>query len=70
MRWSAYEHGNIIRMTVTDLIAHFGSGPKAAAALGLKTASALYQWRRAGLIPKLRQVQIEHLTGGALKADA
>lgn len=55
-------------MTVTDLIQHYGSGPKAAAAMGLKSASALYQWRKAGRIPKLRQVQIEHLTGGKLKA--
>ena len=56
-------------MTVTELIRHYGSGPKAAAAMGLESASALYQWRRAGRIPPLRQVQIEHLTKGALKAD-
>jgi hypothetical protein len=57
-------------MDATQIIQHFGSGPKAAAAIGLKSASALYQWRRSGRVPELRQVQVEHLTGGQLKADA
>lgn len=57
-------------MSIDELIEHYGSGPKAAAAMGLKSASVLYQWRAAGRIPPLRQVQIEHLTGGKLKAAA
>ncbi len=64
------ERGNILLMSIDDLIAFYGSGPKAAEVLELKSASALYQWRRAKRIPHLRQIQIEHLTCGALKADA
>lgn len=60
----------MLDMNIDDLIEHYGSGPKAAEAMGLASASVLYQWRAAGRIPPLRQIQIEHLTGGKLKADA
>lgn len=53
-------------MLTQDLLAHFGSGPKAAEALGI-TPSAIYQW--GDFVPLNRQYQIEVLTGGALKAD-
>jgi hypothetical protein len=56
-------------MTTDQLIAHYGTQAKAAKALGL-TWAAVYVWRRRDAIPYLRQLQIQEITGGALKADA
>ena len=50
------------------VIDHFGSLPKAAAALGVSRA-AIYQWLEAGLVPELRAYQIQVITDGALQAD-
>ena len=53
-----------ITMTFNDLIDHFKTQAKAAAALGIKQPS-IALWKRRG-IPPLRQMQIQLLTGGAL----
>lgn len=55
-------------MTTTELIAHYGSQARAARALGVSWA-ALYLWRKKGAIPYLRQLQVQQVTGGVLKAD-
>jgi hypothetical protein len=56
-------------MTFEDLKKHYGSAAKAAEALGLKSRQAVHEWKRKG-IPPLRQLQIEKLTRGKLRADA
>lgn len=53
-------------MDLNDLKNHYGSIPNAARALGL-VRQAVYQWKDG--IPALRQIQIERMTIGALKAD-
>lgn len=53
-------------MDLNDLKNHYGSIPNAARALGL-VRQAVYQWKDG--IPALRQIQIERITVGALKAD-
>jgi transcriptional repressor of cell division inhibition gene dicB len=55
-------------MTLNQALKHFGSYAQIAAALGIK-APSVYGWEDGG-IPELRQLQLQHLTGGALKADA
>lgn len=52
-------------MNKSQAIEHFGSVTALAKALGV-TYEAVRQW---GEVPELRQYQLEHLTGGALKAD-
>ena len=52
-------------MTKKQAIKHFGSISALARALGV-TYEAVRQWGE--VIPELRQYQLEHLTGGALKA--
>ena len=54
-------------MNPQELIAHFGTQAAAARALGL-TWAAIYLWQKRGSIPYLRQLQIEQVTAGALKA--
>ncbi len=54
-------------MTKTQAIEHFGSQAAIARALRLAGPSVVNWGER---IPPLRQLQIEQLTGGALKADA
>jgi DNA-binding transcriptional regulator YdaS (Cro superfamily) len=49
-------------------IKHFGGRGELARALGL-TTPAVYQKQWKVRPPYLRQLQIEHITGGALKAD-
>lgn len=49
-----------------DAIKHFGSERKLAEALGIAPPS-VYSWGRK--VPDLRQLQIERLTGGKLKAE-
>lgn len=53
-------------MKKTDVLAHFGGGSKVAEALGIKP-SAVSQWPED--VPHLRQLQIEEITGGQLKAS-
>lgn len=54
-------------MDLDQVIAHFGTQEKAAAALDM-TQGSISAWRKSG-IPVPRQFQIEVLTDGALKAD-
>lgn len=54
-------------MTYDDVIKHFGTQTKAADALGLSQPS-VSEWQQRG-IPFLRQLHIEKLTKGKLKAD-
>lgn len=53
-------------MDMQSVIQHFGSKSKTARALGLAPASVTLWGDR---VPSLRQLQIERLTGGKLKAD-
>jgi hypothetical protein len=53
-------------MRTADVIAHFGSPSAVARALSIKPPS-VYGWGET--VPPLRQVQIETITGGKLKAD-
>ena len=52
-------------MKTTDAIKYFGTQAKLGAAIGLKQHS-VSGW--GDLPPPLRQLQIEHITNGALKA--
>jgi hypothetical protein len=55
-------------MTTKQAIKHFGGVSKLRDALhGLKSRQAIYQWGKTP--PYLRQVEIEKLTNGALKAQ-
>lgn len=53
-------------MTYEEACNHFGSCNKLAKALGVHQTSAL-AWKHG--IPQLRQLQIEALSGGDLRAD-
>lgn len=53
-------------MKTTDVIEHFGSQYAVARALGIKQPSVA-NWKDEP--PALRQLQIEAVTGGALRAD-
>lgn len=53
-------------MKKSDVIAYFGSRNKVAAALGI-TRVAVSTWPE--IVPRLRQYELEELTGGKLKAD-
>ena len=52
-------------MTKAEAIAHFGSVRKLADALGI-ASQAIHQWRD---VPALRQLQLELMTKGRIKAD-
>lgn len=54
-------------MRRSEVIKYFGSQAAAARALNIKPASVA-GWGKS--VPKLRQLQIESLTGGKLRADA
>jgi hypothetical protein len=54
-------------MTFQDLVGHFGTVKKASDAIG-RTRQCIYDWRDDG-IPEKRQLEIQKLTKGALKAD-
>ena len=53
-------------MTKEEVIRHYGTQAAVALALGGMNQSTVSGWRD---VPALRQLQIEALTGGALKAD-
>lgn len=55
-------------MNYEQVISHFGSQAAVAKALGI-TQPSISDWNRSGSIPQLRQLQIEQVTDGALKAD-
>jgi hypothetical protein len=54
-------------MRTSDVIEHFGSQAEVASALKIKPPSVA-GWGET--VPKFRQLQIEALTGGKLRADA
>lgn len=54
-------------MTKTDAINYFGNGSRLAEALSVSRA-AVSRWPEQ--IPELRQLQLEKITKGALKAEA
>ena len=54
-------------MTTKEAVSHYETPANLATALGI-TVHAIYQW--GSTPPKLRQFQIELLTGGKLKAQA
>lgn len=53
-------------MKPLDVIKYFGTQEKTADALGV-TQQAIASWVKKGVIPELRQYQIEKITGGKLK---
>jgi hypothetical protein len=54
-------------MLTSDALAHFG-GSKSALAKALDiSVPSVYEWRK--YPPPLRQLQLEQITGGALKAE-
>ena len=53
-------------MLTSDAISHFGSKAALAKAIGISVPS-VYEWRE--YPPPLRQLQIEQVSGGALKAE-
>lgn len=55
-------------MSIDEVLSYFKTRAKAAEALGVQT-QAIYNWVTADKVPPLRQVQIEKLTRGKLKAD-
>ena len=57
---------NYFTMTFSDLVGHYGTVQKASDALGYSRQS-IYDWR--GGVPEKRQLEIQKLTKGALKAD-
>ena len=61
-----FEGGKNSHMTAHQLIRHFKTGAEAARKLGM-TRAAIALWKENG-IPFSRQLQIEMLTGGELKA--
>lgn len=52
-------------MTKQDAIKHFGGVRELASALGV-SPPAIYQWEE---VPPIRQVQLQRITKGKLKAD-
>ena len=55
------------RMKTEQAVSHFGSQMKLAAALGIDQSTISGSWRE--YPPPLRQLQIEALTGGELRAE-
>jgi DNA-binding transcriptional regulator YdaS (Cro superfamily) len=55
-------------MTVSEVIKHFGGVGATARALDIKQPS-VSKWRRNKSIPWMRQLHIERVTKGKLKAD-
>lgn len=54
-------------MTFNQIISHWGGVEAARKALGLKSRQTLYNWRDKG-IPTDAQINVELVSGGALKA--
>ena len=57
----------MLPMKTKQAIKHYGSVAKLMAATGITSRQAIYAWGK--FPPPLRQVQIEHITGGALTAE-
>jgi len=56
-------------MSPIEAVSHFGTQVRLAEALGI-SQSSVSEWVDRGHIPWPRQFQIQHVSGGALKADA
>ena len=64
------QHANLTPMKVENLIPkHFASASALADALGI-TRSAVSQWREKGVVPVVRQYQIEVVTKGKVKVGS
>lgn len=57
----------LLRMTYAQLIKHFQGVGNAAKAIGM-TRQCLYEWKMQGKIPYPRQLYIQEVSGGKLKA--
>ena len=55
-------------MTYNQVLSVFGSQAGIARALGIQQPS-VWAWAHTGVVPLLRQYQIEQITGGALRAS-
>lgn len=55
-------------MKPNDVIRHFGTQVLTARALGM-TQGSVSLWVRRGVVPYRRQLQIEQVTGGQLRAN-
>lgn len=55
-------------MNTLDVLNHYGTQAAVADALGIAQAS-ISKWAKRDSVPQLRQLQLEALTGGALKAE-
>lgn len=57
-------------MTLDQVFVYFGAPSQEALAKQIGVSQgAISQWKKAGEIPVFRQIQIEMLTSGELKAD-
>lgn len=56
-------------MKVKELIDLYGTQKAVAKALGVSAVS-VHKWVKAGVIPELRQYQIEKITKGKLKCES
>lgn len=56
-------------MKPSDLLTHYGSQAAISRACGIRQPSVCI-WFKSGQIPPIRQLEIEALTEGALRADA
>jgi len=63
-----YNHSYNSGMKYTDVIGHYKTQQSVAQALNINQAS-IAKWAKTKAVPHLRQLQLESLTGGALKAD-
>ena len=55
-------------MTLEQVRKHFGSYAEAARKIGI-SRGGIAQWHTFGYVPRFRQLQIEKITRGRLKAD-
>lgn len=55
-------------MSIDEVLKYYKTRAEAAEALGVQT-QAIHNWITAKKVPPLRQLQIEKLTRGRLKAD-
>ena len=57
----------MLSMTINQVIKHFGNQNKTAKALGINRVAVVH-WVRKGNVPAQRQLEIQKITNGKLKA--